>query len=261
MSDEPLALPERQLGMVAPLLVTREIAYQFYRLQFEATGGWTVALAEATMDLRGFTQDALREADSERLDRAVAGLVSKGAEYLILGGVPVVALRGFQYWRERLDGLGDEHDVPFVSDFECALEGLKALGAQRIVIGNKWDDAINRQLKADVEGYSDIEVLGIGSDLHSAADISSMRTDDGARSCREACERALRSTTETPDAIFLAGGAWYSTLVTSALEGELGLPIVTNPGASMWYALNRVGCYGPAPAFGRLYELVMAESA
>jgi maleate cis-trans isomerase len=247
------------MGMVAPLLVTSEIAYQFYGLQQQMIGHWPVGLCEASMDLRAFTPDALREADEQRLEPAVAGLVHKGVELLVLGGVPIVVLASFAHWSRRLGELSEKYGRPFVSDFECAWIGLRALGAEKIVIADKWTDEMNRQMVSDVEEHGGLEVIGVGTDPHGAAEISGLRTEAGVESCRVCCARALAAASGTPDAIFLGGGAWYSTAATAALEAEFDLPIVTNPGASMWYALNRMGCYTPTPSMGQLYAQMLRD--
>jgi maleate cis-trans isomerase len=252
-------LPSRTMGMVAPLLVTSEISYQFYMLQQHMGGPWNVAMAEASLDLRDFSAEALEEADSQRLEPAVKGLVHKGAEFLVLGGVPVVVLASFSWWSDRLKELSEKYDRPFITDFECAWLGLQALGAKKIVVANKWTEEMNKQLAADVEQYGGLEVVGIGSDPHSAAEISGLRVEHGIESCRVCIRAALDAATDTPDAVFLAGGAWFSTAATALLESEFHLPIVTNPGASMWYSLNKMGCYSPAPTMGRLYAIELDD--
>ncbi len=253
-------LPSRTMGMVAPLLVTSEIAYQFYMLQQHMGGDhWDVALTEASLDLRGFTPEDLREADTQRLEPAVEGLVHKGAEFLVLGGVPVVVLASFTWWSARLKELSEKWERPFITDFECAWRGLQALGAKKIVVANKWTPEMNRQLANDVEQYGGLEVVGIGSDPHSAAEISGLRVEHGVESCRVCIQTALDVATDTPDAVFLAGGAWFSTAATAQLESEFNLPIVTNPGASMWYGMNKMGCYSSAPTMGRLYAIELDD--
>lgn len=250
-----ISLPERLIGMVAPLLATCEVSYQFYRLQAAMGTPWKAALAEASVDLQEFTPLALEEADSRRLEPAVRSLVHKGAELLILAGVPIVSLRGWDYWRGRLATLSDTYGLPIVSDFVCALRALEAVGAKRVAVANKWDAEINKQLATDIEAYSDLRVVGIGTDPHSANQIAGLRPHEGVESSRIACRRALDVATEAPDALFLAGGAWYSTLATASLEQEFEVPIVTNPGAAIWYALDNVDCYKPIKSFGQLYAV------
>lgn len=248
-------LPDRQVGMVAPLLVSCEVAYQFYRLQADmGEHAWRVSLSQASMDLRAFSSEALDQAETA-LDRLAVGLIRKGADVLLLGGVPVVAIKGLEYWRGRLETLSQAHGCPFVSDLECSLIALNRLGARRIVIANKWDRALNNQLQADVEQYSGIKVVGVGALTHSADEISGLKALDGAATCREVCRRALAAATETPDALFLAGGAWYSTLLIADLEKEFGIPVVTNPGAAMWHALNTLDRFAPTDGWGTLYTL------
>lgn len=245
-------LPQHRLGMVAPLMATDELPYDFYRL-LQSMGDWGVSLTEAAINLGAFSSEAVDEAN-QRLEMAVESLVLKGADLLVLGGIPVVALKGLSFWRERLRGLSQSVGRPFFCDLDSVLVALHTLGARRIAIADKWDLELNQQLVRDVEEFGDgIKVVHVVNHPHTAAAVSSLSSEAGVAICRDLCREAMQTTPERPDVLLLAGGAWHSLLVVQELEDELGVPIITNPGTAFWYGLYKLGHLHSVSGWGKLF--------
>ena len=127
-----------------------------------------------------------------------------------------------------------------------AVEGLRALGARRIVVGAPYVDEIN-QLERDYLAQRGFDVL----------DIKGLNIRDDADMARVAPEFLIEfaKAIDRPDAdaIFISCGALRTLDTIDEIENAIGKPVVTSNQGMMWHCLRLAGITEPQEGYGRLF--------
>jgi len=248
---EPLQLngmPRYAIGTLSPVGGIDTMPYGMYRLL-----GPDFIVISVSLALQSFRP--------EDLDRALAAiepqaghLVSRGADLILQSGTPLALSLGPEGLDRLLLRLHERCHVPVLSSALNAVEALQALGVHRLAVANKWNDTINRQLAAFL-GHWDIELVGSAAESQEPAHFQSADLREGAelayRLGREALER-----TETAEALYIGGGAWFADPAAERLEREFGKPVITSLNGAVRAILKVLGCWKPFPAgSGRVLEV------
>jgi maleate cis-trans isomerase len=176
-------------------------------------------------------------------------LIAKGAERVVLGGVPICSQLG----RERVMKLSEDAQmrtgVLADSTNEAILGAFARLGVQSVAIGSRWATQLNDAMVAyfDDAGVKTAAVTSVGQ---WAAQGSAMSIEEGILMAVQLGREAKRLA-GNPDAILLPGGAWRSLTAVPILEEEFGIPVVTNNTARAW-RLVEAGIAPPLQGWGRL---------
>ncbi len=127
------------------------------------------------------------------------------------------------------------------------VDALRAVGAQRLVVGTPYLDDINT---AEAE-----YLLGAGFDL---LDIQGLRLETGLEFGRVEPsywkEFALEIDQPEADAIFLSCSGIRSLEVVEQIEQATGKPVITSNQALMWSAMRRAGLMDQLDGFGRIFK-------
>jgi maleate cis-trans isomerase len=176
-------------------------------------------------------------------------LVAKGAQRVVLGGVPICSQLG----RTRVEKISKEAEdrtgVLADSTNEAIIGAFHRLGVQRVAIASRWAAQLNEAMV----GYfaeAGITTAAVTSVGQWAADGAAMSIEEGIvmsiRLGREAKRMA-----GNPDALLLPGGSWRSLTAVPILEEEFGIPVVTNNNARAWRIVE-AGLAPPLEGWGRL---------
>ncbi len=126
------------------------------------------------------------------------------------------------------------------------VDALRAVGAQRLVVGTPYLDDINT---AEAE-----YLLGAGFDL---LDIQGLRLETGLEFGKVEPsywkEFALEIDQPEADAIFLSCSGIRSLEVVEQIEQAAGKPVITSNQALMWSAMRRAGLMDQLDGFGRIF--------
>ena len=125
------------------------------------------------------------------------------------------------------------------------IEGLKALGARRIVMGTPYLDEVNR-IEADYLQARGFELLNVqGLNLTYDADITRVTP---------AYIEKFAKAIDHPDAqaIFLSCGALRAIDVIDEIEQAVGKPVVTSNQGMLWHCLRLAGIGDRIDGYGRL---------
>lgn len=239
-------VPKHQLGYILPILVADPVFHQFYR----------VAPAECMLvghpiNLRAFSAEGV-EKGMEEFWPAFDFLVNRGVHRIVQGGIPLSATIG----RPRVLALLEEGrrraSVPFDADFEEAIDAFKALGVRRIAMAAKWSEPLMRGV-SDYLAHAGLEPMGWSNDEHSYRQVMEIHPQAGVDMALALGRKAFKANPDC-EALLLAGGAWLSLQVIPQLEAEFGKPVVSNPSATYWRALQQFGCKAREPGWGRLLD-------
>ena len=143
-----------RIGFLSPGIVDETLSRQFYRM---APDG--VTLVRTSLGLVEITVDAQHKA-LDRVEAAARELMKEGPDCIILGGSPTVVVDGFgtdDLWTKRISEVSG---TPSSAAQTAAIEGMRLLGMERIVVATPFPDPINGMLKEFLE-LSGIEVAAI----------------------------------------------------------------------------------------------------
>jgi maleate cis-trans isomerase len=240
--------PRHAIGVLSPLAGADTMPYSFYRL----LGPDYIVLS---------TSLALASFQPEDLDRAVAAiddklghLVSRGADLILQSGTPLALSLGPQALERLLDRLRERSGRPVLSSMLNAIMAARALKVQRLVVANKWNDTINRQLGAFLAHW-DIELIGSAADSQEPVHFQSADLRQGAELAYQLGRDALAREPKA-DALFIGGGAWLAEPAAERLEREFGKPVIASHNGAVRAILKALGEWRPFPAgFGRVLEV------
>ena len=239
-------LPAKKVGCLMPLPLIENQPYEFYRL---APRG--VLLVMVACGLEEFTGK-----DVERIFKPLDGmldkLVDREIDMISQIGVPLPLIMGLEGYDKFIRYLADRTKVPATSQLQNVIESLKHLKARKVLLVNKWTDAMNANLEAFLD-RDGIAVTAVYNKSLTPKEFNKLGTRDHARMAYDLGSQAFKDHPEA-DALFIGGGAWMSQPVCEQLEREVGKPVVSNVGAMVWNTLTRLGLWQPIPGHGRLLE-------
>ena len=240
-------LPKRKIGLLTPLPVVDNGAYEFYRLVKDR-----IMLVMIPVGLSEFS-----EKDVERvfapIDSYLDKLMERRVDIVVQSGVPLPALIGVAAHDRLLAHMADYTKRPATSSILGVVEAAKRLGVARIALANKWSDAMNHTLGAFF-ARENVAVAGVASKVLAPSEFQKMSGDDNIQLAYALGRQALRDVPGA-DGLYIGGGAWLSQPVAEALEAEFEKPVITNVSAMIRNVLTLLNCWTPIPGHGRLLGL------
>jgi maleate cis-trans isomerase len=240
-------LPKRKIGVLSPLPVIDNGAYEFYRLVKDR-----IMLVLIPVGLAEFT-----DKDVERvfapIDSYLDKLMERRVDIVVQSGVPLPALIGVAAHDRLIAHMADYTGRPATSSILGVVDAAKHLGIARIALANKWSDAMNATL-GEFFARANIRVAGVASKVIAPSQFQKMSGEDNIQLAYELGRQALRDLPQA-DGLYIGGGAWLSQPVAEAHETEFGRPVITNVSAMIRNVLTRLDCWTPIPGHGRLLGL------
>jgi maleate isomerase len=128
------------------------------------------------------------------------------------------------------------------------VQGLRAVGARRIVVATPYLDEVNAHVLAFLKSNG-FEVLDLqGLNLATNKEIDCVEPE---------FLREFAASLDRPDAdaVFMCCGALRALDIVGALEEEIGKPAIVSNQAMMWDCLRRAGIEDRISGYGRLLEM------
>ena len=228
----------KKFGFISPSVVN---------LPWDLTGVLTpdVATAVVTLNVRNGRPGEYERALSI-MQGAADVLVDEGCGAIVVHGVPVSAKRGYAAERDALNALTAERGaVPITSALAASALGLRRLGVQRPLFVTQYAPDVNALL---VEFYNDagIEPAGAsGLNATNAAQVNALRPDDFYRLTQQAFTE-----NGAADGVFLSARGNLHAIALK-LEAQLGVPVIDQIQAGVWWARSELGA-APIENAGRL---------
>jgi maleate cis-trans isomerase len=237
-------LPKQKIGVLSPLSVIDNGAYEFYRLVKDR-----VMLVLIPVGLSEFTGKDVERVFAP-IDSYLDKLMERRVDIVVQSGVPLPALIGVAAHDRLIAHMADYTRRPATSSILGVVEAAKHLGVARIALANKWSDAMNRTL-GEFFARKNIAVAGVASKVLAPSQFQKMSGEDNIQLAYELGRQALRDLPEA-DGLYIGGGAWLSQPVAEALEAEFSRPVITNVSAMIRNVLTRLDCWNAIPGHGRL---------
>jgi len=218
-------------------------AYEFYQIVPKG-----VVLAITATNIKKLTIDEFERALKE-YDHAASLLASEEVDFIMVGGSPLIALKGVGSDKEISSRIRANTDIPAICGFTAVVNALKAMAVKKVVLVTPYRDEVNQRHKNYLEA-SGFEVTGLkGMQIERNVEIAKLPPYASYRLAREAFHNAPDA-----DGIYISCARWQTALNIEKLEKDLKVPVVTNTQALIWAALKYLSIGEVNPGFGRLFE-------
>ena len=239
------SFPRYAVGVLSPIAGADTMPHGLYRLL-----GPDFIVISASLALQSFKPEDLDRAVAA-IDAQLSHLVSRGADVILQSGTPLALSLGPDGVRRLLQRLHELSGIPILSSALNAVEAARSLKVKKLVVANKWNERINRQLAAFFAHW-DIEIMAGAADSQEPAQFQSADLRQGAELAYQ-LGRAAFAGSEKADALFIGGGAWLVEPAAHRLEHEFGKPVITHLNGAVRGILAALGCWRPyPPGYGRV---------
>ena len=240
--------PRRKIGFLKPLGVIDNAAYEFYRL---APPG-----VMAVMIPIGLGEFSAKDVERvfEPLDANLDTLMGRGCDIVVQSGTPLPILIGMDAHDRMLAHMAKRTGVPATSTVNAVVNGARDLGIGKIVLVNKWTDAMNRTL-ADFYARAGIETVGLATKSMAPKDFVTIGALDHMQLAYELGKQAFRQFPQC-DGIYMGGGTWIAEPVATQLEAEFGRPVICNTAAMVREACKLAGAWETKAGLSRMMATV-----
>jgi maleate cis-trans isomerase len=236
--------PWMRIGYVSPHPLIDTLPYEFYLM---APKG--VMMVASCLEIADYTLAAVED-QLAILDKRIEALVRRGAQRIVISGVPVAMALGRARTLELLQTLEVEWQLPFDTDLEAIIAGVRAAGASKVGLATRWNAAMNSALTGYL-GDADVAVTAIASSPRTMVENAGLDDATGIALAIELGGQAMTGD-GAPEALIIPGGRWITAGVVRTLEARFGRPVITNYTAGLWAALRASGYHQPVEGWGML---------
>ncbi len=235
--------PWLRVGCVTPHPLNDTLPYEFYLM---APPG--AMLMTAGIEIGDYTIEAIED-QLPVLDRRIDSLIRRGAQRLVICGVPVALALGRERTRALLGDIEKKWKVPADTDLEAIIAGAHHLGLRKVGIATRWKQPMNDKLTAYL-ALAEIEVVRVANSGRSMAENAGLDDETGLGLAMDLGSQVLAD--PDADAVIMPGARWITVGAIRDLEKQFNHPVITNHSASLWAALRDAGHDKPVAGWGRL---------
>ncbi|HEY8519278.1 MAG TPA: aspartate/glutamate racemase family protein [Gammaproteobacteria bacterium] len=182
-----------------------------------------------------------------RIPAAAEKLAAAGADGIELTGTSLTFYKGEAFNRQLRETVTKATGLPATTMSDGVIEGLKAVGANKVAVATAYNDEVNERLRAFLieHGFEPVVVTGLG--IEAIADVNRVTQDDliefGAR---------VRASAPSADSLLLSCGGFRTLEIIAPLEARTGVPVISSMPHGLWAGARLVGLSGAAPGYGAL---------
>ena len=227
------------LGLIFP--VTRPVPEEALAMYPSGIKFINAALGLKTMTPEGY------DAVIDRIGPAAEKLAAQGANAVVLMGTSLSFYKGAAFNERLTETLKKATGLPATTMSTGVIEGLKTVGATRVVAATAYDDEVNRRLQAFLK-ESGFEVLGVnGLGIEKVEDVDRVTQDGLLKFCV-----GVRETQPKANAILVSCGGLRTLEILAPLEKQGHVPAVSSTPHALRAGVRLLGLSGRAPGFGTL---------
>jgi maleate isomerase len=229
----------KRIGYIAPTVI-EVVAYEFYRFAPDGIG-----LTGVTCGI-----DDWRPAEFEKglaqVAAAATYLGSRGVDFIIHGGGPLVVARGAGFEEIIVRDIEAAAKVKATTAVRAGMEALRQVGARRIAIASPYpkrhNEALNNYLAA--HGFDVVHDQAMDLPFKEMQDLPPA-------DIKSFAEKAIDVAPDC-DALYLPCPQWQAAQVVEELEQHTGKFVVAYTHACFFIAFRAMGLGDPIRGHGRL---------
>ncbi len=182
-----------------------------------------------------------------RVPAAAEKLAAAGADAIELTGTSLTFYKGEEYNQQLREAVTKASGLRATTMSNGVIEGLKAVGAQKVAVATAYADEVNGRLRAFLieHGMTPLVVTGLG--IEAIADVDSVTQNDliefGVR---------VRESAPEADSLLVSCGGFRTLEIIAPIEARTGVPVISSMPHGLWAGARLVGLSGAAPGFGTL---------
>jgi maleate isomerase len=236
----PIVGNRARIGYSSVGFVTELLPKYFYRI---VPDGVTMALL--TFQLTDWDKPGMTRNHDASIE-AARSFARAGCDLIVLGGVPVNTVRGFQEFEVFMNQLEQELGVPVTSSYQAQVNAYKALGSKKVATVHPFPatqdarfDGMMLRFNMELAGCK-----GIGGNLIELPLIP--------KGSALACSRELMREHPEADTIFYPNPHWSVIEDIEEIERELKVNVVASLQAIIWESLRKCGINDRIQGYGKL---------
>jgi maleate cis-trans isomerase len=229
----------KRIGYIGPT-VMEVVPYEFYRFAPDGVG-----LVGVTCNIDDWSQEFFDKALAQ-VTTAAAYLGSRGVDFILHGGGPLVVARGKGYEEIIVKDIEAVAKVPASTGVRAAMEALRHVGARRVAIASPYPERHNVALSAYLTAQGFEIARAEGADVP-FKELQNVKPADIRTFASEVLARAGKC-----DALYLPCPQWQAAQTVDALERDSGIPVVAYSHASFFVAFKALGIKDQISGHGRL---------
>lgn len=210
--------------------------------------GDTIEFLVETLGLETMTPDGY-DAVVDHIGPAASKLADRGAEAVMLMGTSLSFYKGEAFNQRLTETMGAATALPVATMSTAVVDGLKAVGAQRVVAATAYNDEVNARLRAFLTEH-EFEVLDVeGLGIEAVEDILSVTQpqliDFGA---------SVYAKNTEADSILVSCGGLRTLEILDPLESRCKVPAVSSTPHALYTGARLLGLSGRVQGFGLLLD-------
>lgn len=231
----------RRVGYIAPT-VMEVVPYDFYRFAPEGVG-----LVGVTCNIDDWRPEEF-EKGLAQVSSAARYLGSRGVDYIIHGGGPLVVARGKAFEEQIVSEIEKVSGTPGTTGVRAGMEGLRAVGAKRVAIASPYPPRHDEAMASYLNSSGFEVVLAQGLDLP-FKELQNVPPVEIYRFARGVVDRARSKGIE---ALYMPCPQWQTAATVDVLERDTGIPVVAYAHATFFAAFAKLGVRDRIDGHGRL---------
>jgi arylmalonate decarboxylase len=184
---------------------------------------------------------------------AAEELAAAGAEAIELTGTSLTFYKGEAFNQTLRETVTRASGLPATTMSNGVIDGLKAVGAQRVAVATAYNEEVNGRLEAFLveHGFEPLVITGLG--IEAVTDVDNVTQDD-------LLEFGVRVRASAPDAdsLLVSCGGFRTLELIAPIEQRTGVPVISSMPHGLWAGAKLVGLDGSAPGYGRLLSRGLA---
>jgi maleate cis-trans isomerase len=229
-----------RIGYTSPFAATEVFPYEFY-----ATVPKGVTLVITTLAVADRTPEELERSYAQSLE-AAGEMARTGIDLMVLGGVPINLLRGYDHVDDLISETKERIGVPVTTSLTAQLEALRATGARKVAIAHPYPQSSSKPFIDIVEHYG-FDFAGALGGGKGGRELGLIPLETSIELCR-----TLKREHPDADTIWLPSPHWACVEAIEAIECELDLTVVSANQAIVWHSMRRCGIDDRLDHRGRL---------
>jgi len=186
----------------------------------------------------------------DKIVPAAETLVTRGAEAIVLMGTSLSFYKGAAFNQKLTDSIHEATGLPAVTMSTGIIEGLKQVGARRVVAATAYNDEVNNRLVSFLgeHGFDVLSIKGLGMEAMSGP---------GRVTTSELIEfsASVYDTAPDADAIVVSCGGLRTLETLAPLEERCRVPAVSSTPHALLAGARLLGLSGKTLGYGSLLAM------